>query len=240
MDNLSLIKLARSGSGDALNQLAEKNRPLVISIAKRFVNSGAEFDDLVQLGMMGLIKAVKNFNTELGTQFSTYAVPMIAGEIKRFLRDDGNIKVSRSVKELSFKILKFRDEYVKKHLKEPKITEIAQKLSVDADTVAFALGATQPVGSIYQSISDDDGLYLIDTLKNDETSESFDDIINLKTAINRLDNREKKIINLRYFSGLTQTEISKELGISQVQVSRIEKKSLLKLKELAGCQPINK
>ena len=235
MDNISLIKLAKDGDKLALNELAKKNQPLVISIARRFANRGTEFDDLVQLGMMGLIKAVKNFDVSMGTQFSTYAVPMIAGEIKRFLRDDGNIKVSRSLKEVSFKIMKFREDYIKKHLKEPKITEISQNLSVDDETVALALGATQPVCSIYQSIAEDDGLYLIDTLSADDNTENEVDIINLKTALKQLENREQKIINMRYFSGLTQTEISKELGISQVQVSRIEKKCLLKLKKLAGC-----
>ncbi len=234
MDNISHVNSAQSGSSEALERIAKENKPLVVSIAKRFLNRGVECDDLVQIGMLGLIKAAKNFDTSYNTKFSTYAVPLITGEIKRHLRDDGQVKVSRSLKEIAQKIARYREEYLKKHFKEPSLGEICESLGITADTATMAVSSQMPVSSLYQQISGDDELYLIDTVAVSDNGDDAIDSIALKTAVNSLDERERQVIKMRYFSGSTQTQIAKVLGISQVQVSRIEKKSLLKLRELVG------
>ncbi len=232
MDNIGLVKLARSGDKTALEKLVEINKPLVVSIVKRFINRGAEMEDLTQIGMIGLIKAVKNFDFDYNTKFSTYAVPLIVGEIKRFLRDDGQIKVSRSIKDISQKINRYREDYIREHLKEPTIDTICENLGISKETCTLAVSAMMPVNSLYQQIGSNDEIYLLDTVPSSDNCEDNIDNIDLKYAVKSLKDREREIINLRYFKGVTQTQIAKILGISQVQVSRIEKKSLTKLKEL--------
>lgn len=230
----ALIGRAQAGDEAALEQLVITHTPLVRSIARRFLNRAAEYDDIYQIGCMGLIKAVKRFDLDYDVRFSTYAVPMISGEIKRFLRDDGMIKVSRSLKELSVRAAKARERLTEALNREPSIAEIAAELNVDIESVAEGLEAAKPCSSIYESVyGEDDDAMLLDTLGgNCRELESVTDRIALKELLSTLSPRERTIITLRYFSGKTQTEVAKVLGISQVQVSRLESAILRRLKAL--------
>ncbi|MDD4840010.1 MAG: SigB/SigF/SigG family RNA polymerase sigma factor [Clostridia bacterium] len=229
-DTLALIKLAQNGDDDAKAKLIETNMPLVKSIAKRFYGR-LEFDDLMQLGAMGFVKAINNFDPTFEVRFSTYAVPMIMGEIKRFIRDDGTVKVSRALKTLSFKISRYVEDFKNSKLREPSLEEIAAALTVDVHDVVFALDASKMVISIYAE-SEENGGTLIDRLITDshESDETLNKIL-MKEIINTLPEREKKIIILRYFRDKTQSEVAREMGVSQVQVSRLEGKILQKLKD---------
>lgn len=229
-ETLELIAQAQNGDDNAKEKLIEHNMPLVKSIAKRFYGR-LEFDDLIQLGSMGFIKAINNFDPSFEVRFSTYAVPMIMGEIKRFIRDDGSIKVSRALKTLSLKISRYVEEFKNVYLREPTFEEISKSLSVDMNDIVFALDASKMVVSIYAE-SEESGGALIDRLIVDEhTSDDALDKILMKEIINSLPEREKKIIILRYFRDKTQSEVAKEMGVSQVQVSRLEGKILQKLKD---------
>lgn len=229
-ETLALIKQAQNGDDNAKEKLIECNMPLVKSIAKRFYGR-LEFDDLLQLGCMGFIKAINNFDPSFEVRFSTYAVPMIMGEIKRFIRDDGSIKVSRALKTLSLKISRYVEEFKNAHLREPSLEEISSALAVDMNDIVFALDASKMVVSIYAE-SEENGGELIDRLITDEhaSDEALDKIL-MKEIISTLPEREKKIIILRYFRDKTQSEVAKEMGVSQVQVSRLEGKILQKIKE---------
>lgn len=215
-----------------MTKLINNNQGLIWSIVKRFIGRGHETDDLYQIGSLGLIKAIKRFDTNFEVQMSTYAVPYILGEIKRYIRDDGIIKVSRSVKELQVKIKQVQEEYLKKNQKEITIGELTKKLKVDKEEIIFALEADRPVESIYQEEkSNDDKRELIAKIPCQENQENK--IVNnmaLNQIINNLEDREKEIILLRFYQDKTQTQVGKMLGISQVQVSRIEKSILLKMK----------
>lgn len=224
-----LIKRAREGDDDAKEKLIEENIPLIKSIVKRF-KGRLEYDDLMQLGAMGLVKAVQNFDVEYGVRFSTYAVPMISGEIKRFLRDDGAIKVSRWTKTLATRINVYIDETVKAGNPEPAVEQIATALDVDAQEVVFAMDATHYLISLSQPIGEDEG-QIGDKIVGDNSPDEDLDKIMLRDFIKDLPAREKKVIVLRYFRDKTQSEIAAELGVSQVQVSRIEGKVLQKLKD---------
>lgn len=224
-----LIKRAREGDADAKEKLIEENIPLIKSIVKRF-KGRLEYDDLMQLGAMGLVKAVQNFDVEYGVRFSTYAVPMISGEIKRFLRDDGAIKVSRWTKTLATRINVYIDETVKAGNPEPSVEQIATALDVDAQEVVFAMDATHYLISLSQPIGEDEG-QIGDKIVGDNSPDEDLDKIMLRDFIKDLPAREKKVIVLRYFRDKTQSEIAAELGVSQVQVSRIEGKVLQKLKD---------
>lgn len=229
-ETLKLIKSAQEGDEDAKSKLIETNLPLVKSIAKRFYGR-LEFDDLMQLGCMGFVKAINNFDTSYEVRFSTYAVPMIMGEIKRFIRDDGSVKISRAIKSLSFKISRYVEDFKNKNLREPSLEEISKELNVDMHDVVFALDASKMVVSI-NAESDENGGELIDRLITDEhdNDEALDKIL-IKEIITSLPEREKKIIILRYFRDKTQSEVAKEMGVSQVQVSRIEGKILQIIKD---------
>lgn len=235
MDNIELIRKSQAGNKEARDLVVMNNVGLVWSIVRRFINRGHEPDDLFQIGTIGLIKAIDKFDFSFKVKFSTYAVPMIMGEIKRYLRDDGMIKVSRSLKETSVKIKRTREKLTNKFGREPTIEEICDELNLDREDVIMALESNTEVESLNKTIYRGDGnsIYLIDKLEgNDEDeSEQVVDKLTLRETIESLDEKDKKIILLRYFQDKTQTDIAKELGISQVQVSRLEKKILAKLKE---------
>ncbi len=229
---LKLIDLAKTGDKQAKEKLIECNFPLIKSIVARFKNKGVDYDDLYQLGCVGFLKAIENFDPKFDVKFSTYAVPMIAGEIKRFLRDDGNIKISRVIKSLSAKIYRYLDEYSKTHDFEPTIDEIAEHFNIDRQDVVFALDAGKiPLSLSNKDENKDKSFALLEVLSYDDGGE--DKLLRnlaLKEAISELDDRDKKIITLRYFLGKTQSEIAKILKVSQVQISRLENKILEKLK----------
>lgn len=233
-ETLILIASAQTGCEDAKHKLLEHNFPLIKSIVRRYRNKGIEYDDLYQLGCMGFLKAIKNFDATFNVRFSTYAVPMISGEIKRFLRDDGYIKVSRALKVLSGKINMFIDEYKKLNFCDPSLDAISKEFNIEPQEIVFALDSAKMPISIYEKNDDmnDKSQSLIDKLAvNDDKSEDILNKIILKELINELPEREKKIIVYRYFRDKTQSEIAKILGVSQVQVSRLETKILEKLKE---------
>ena len=217
-----LIQKSKDGDKDALDALIVENTPLVKSVVRRYSGKNVEYDDLMQLGSMGLLKAIKNFDENFNVRFSTYAVPMIAGEIKRFIRDDGAVKVSRALKLLAFNIGKFKDDFSKTNNREPTID--------DKEEVVFALDSTRYPLSLNDTQSDDEGAPLIDKI-GENTSNDLDDKIILKGVIKNLPDREKKIIILRYYRDKTQSEVAGIMGVSQVQISRIENKILSKIKE---------
>ena len=233
-DNTELIKLAKSGNDEAMNKLVEVNTPLVSSICKKFMNRGYEYEDIFQIGSMGLVKAINNFDSSFNVKFSTYAVPMIIGEIKRFLRDDGMIKVSRNTKILAKKLHYDKETLVKELNREPTIDELAAFSNVDKEDIVFALESVNNMQYLYDTIHQDEGtpVLLIDKLSEspDEDNNMIDKIA-LKEAINSLDIKSKEIIMLRYFKDMTQIQVAKMLGISQVQVSRIEKKVLVLMRK---------
>lgn len=230
VDTIQLILMAKEGDKLAQSILVENNIGLVWSIVRRFQNRGHETDDLFQIGCIGLIKAINKFDTSFDVKFSTYAVPMIIGEIKRFLRDDGIIKVSRSLKEISNKARIAKEVMSKELGREPTITEMAQRLGISSEELVMAVEAGHSPESLFNPVGEGDNssLMLIDKL-NDDCNEDETDIIDkiaLRQVMETLKPREKQIIILRYFKEKTQVQIAKMLGISQVQVSRIEKKIL--------------
>jgi RNA polymerase sporulation-specific sigma factor len=233
-DNMQLIKLAKAGDKVALDYLIEMNLPLVSSISKKFLNRGYEYDDIFQIGCIGLVKAVNNFDDSFNVKFSTYAVPMIIGEIKRFLRDDGIIKVSRSVKNTARKLHYDKDSLTKKMGREPTIEELSQFSGIDKEDIITALESSSSMQYLYDTIHQDDGapVLLIDKLsENYEEDNEVLDKLALKEALTKLDMKSRQIIMLRYFKDKTQIQVAKMMGISQVQVSRIEKKVLKIMKD---------
>lgn len=226
-----LIAQAQAGDKGALDRLVEENAPLVWSVVRRFMGRGTDADDLYQLGCLGFLKAVEGFDLEFGTQFSTYAVPKIAGEIRRFLRDDGAIKVSRTIKEQASTIRTTRSKLSITLGREPTISEISDVTGFSPEEIATADTATAATESI-QKENGEDGFCLEDILSISDSEETMVERICLSQAIGKLPYREKQVIDLRYFHGLTQQQISKVLQVSQVQVSRIEKKALENLREL--------
>lgn len=225
-----LIQKSKDGDKDALDALIVENTPLVKSVVRRYSGKNVEYDDLMQLGSMGLLKAIKNFDENFNVRFSTYAVPMIAGEIKRFIRDDGAVKVSRALKLLAYNIGKFKDDFSKTNNREPTIDEISKEFNVDKEEVVFALDSTRYPLSLNDTQGDDEGAPLLDKI-GENTSNDLDDKIILKGVIKDLPEREKKIIILRYYRDKTQSEVATIMGVSQVQISRIENKILSKIKE---------
>ncbi len=223
-ETLALIALAQEGSEEAQEKLVVCNTALVKSIVRRFLGKGCEYDDLFQIGCMGLVKAIKNFDCNFEVRFSTYAVPMIAGEIKRFLRDDGMIKVSRSLRELSIRASSVREILLTQLGREPGVMEIAQALGVEPEELARALEAARPCVSIYEPAygADSDALVMdVVPMQEEELSGALDRVI-LKELLSELAPRERTIIVMRYFMDKTQSETAAALGISQVQVSRLE------------------
>lgn len=224
----TLIRLAQSGDEEAKEKLLNGNYPLIKSIVRRFARKSLEYDDLYQLGCVGFVKAINNFSLDYGVKFSTYAVPMIAGEIKRFLRDDGSIKIARSIKTLAIKINKFLDEYKREGRDAPNTREIAEEFGVDEHDVVLAMDSTFCMVYLYDKTSDksESSPNLLDKLVKIENEDSEIEKIMLKEHISKLPVKERKVLMLRYFRGKTQTEIAKMMGVSQVQISRIEAKIL--------------
>ena len=234
-DNIELIRKARSGDKEALDNVVEINLPLVSAISKKFLNRGYEYEDIYQIGSMGLIKAINNFDSSYGVKFSTYAVPMIMGEIKRFIRDDGIIKVSRSIKNTARKLHYDKEALAKKLNREPTIEELSEYSGVEPEDIVFASESINNMQYLYDTIHQDDGspIMLIDKISHQDYEEDVEIVnrIALKEAISKLDVKSRQIIMLRYFKDKTQVEVAKMLGISQVQVSRIEKRVLKMMKD---------
>ena len=226
-----LIRRSQQGDKDAREQLINENSGLIWSVTKRFLSRGTEADDLYQLGCLGFLKAVDGFDLEYGTQFSTYAVPKISGEIRRFLRDDGAVKVSRTLKEQAATIKTVRNQLTLSLGREPTLQEITDQTGFSPEEIAVAESATATIESIQRTCGDD-GFSLENILSDTETEETMVERISLRQAVERLPEREALVIKLRYFHGLTQDRVSKVLQVSQVQVSRIEKKALAALREL--------
>lgn len=226
-----MIARAQAGDDDARKKMIEGNTRLVWSIVQRFSSRGIELDDLFQIGCIGLMKSVDKFDLKYEVKFSTYAVTMIIGEIQRFLRDDGMVKVSRSIRELNFKIRHATENYMKTNEKPPSMAELAEILDVSIDDIIMATDAMRDPASLHEQLYENDGdsVTLMDQMRDEKSQLPFD-YIPLKEVLKRLGKREQSIIYLRYFVDLTQTEIAERLGISQVQVSRLEKKILAQLK----------
>lgn len=224
-----LLQAAKNGDKDACQELVVQNNGLIWAIARRYFGRGVDPDDLYQLGCLGFLKAVEGFDLEYGTQFSTYAVPKIAGEIRRFLRDDGSVKVSRTLKERAMMLKGLRQKLNAQLLREPTLSELSEASGLSAEEIATAENATGATESI-QRRSSDDGIALEDVLTSGEMEEELLEKIALREAISRLSDREQQVIDLRYFRGLTQDKTAKVLGVSQVQISRIEKKALTALR----------
>lgn len=222
------ILKAQNGDKDILQKIVQENSGLIWGIVKRFSGRGYEIEDLYQIGAIGFIKAIKRFDINFEVQLSTYAVPYIMGEIKRFIRDDGPIKVSRSIKELNAKIKEFQKRYLLNNGIDASLSEIAKEFKITKEEVAEALEAARPVESIYsETEGEDSGIALIDKIcSSEDEAAKIVNKISLKELINNLDSRDKEIILLRYYKDKTQSQVAKILGISQVQVSRIEKKIL--------------
>lgn len=235
--NEQLLRRAREGDKSAKDALVSANLGLVHHIVKRFIGRGVETEDLFQIGSIGLLKAIEHFNMEFGVQFSTYAVPMIQGEIKRFLRDDGMIKVSRSIKENGIKISRAANEYMQQYGKEPTVLELSDMTKLSDEDIVMAMEASNDVESLYKTIPGNEGneQFLVDKLSgrvNEE--EKIIDTVLLKQLLNTLSQVEKDLLKARYFEDKTQVQVAMELGISQVQVSRLEKKILMGLRKIAG------
>ena len=233
---LHLVCRAQQGDQEAKGLLVEENTPLIKSVLKRFINKGIEYDDLYQIGCIGFLKAIKNFNGDFGVKFSTYVVPMVIGEVKRFMRDDGAIKVSRALKTLNLQIGRYSKEFISKENRDPTIEELAEHFSVDAQEIVLAMDSAKMPLSLYSPMEDDsDSATLVDRLESqeDEGGKIIDNIA-LKQLIKRLNERDRKIIVLRYFFDKTQCEIAKQLNISQVQVSRLENKILENMRSKLG------
>lgn len=226
-----LIARSQAGDRDATQTLVEENSGLIWSVARRYMGRGAEPDDLYQLGSLGFLKAVEGFDLAYGTQFSTYAVPKIAGEIRRFLRDDGAVKVSRSLKEQSAVIKATRNRLTTALGREPTVQEISRQTGLSPEEIALAETATAATESI-QREAGEEGFSLENILTDTESEEKMVEKIALRQAVEALPERERMVIQLRYFHGLTQQRVAKVMEVSQVQVSRIEKKALAMLREL--------
>ena len=225
-DNLELIREAQAGDRNAMEQLISQNMGLVKNVAKRFIGRNVEYEDLVQIGTIGMLKAAKSFDLEFGTAFSTYAVPLIIGEIRRFLRDDGMIKVSRDLRKKGTQIMKAKEEFIKFAGREPKLSELAEACGMDVEEIAYALDAVCPIYSLQDTLgNDDDGATLeAVTPENENVIEEMTDKLALAEAISKLDQRSRQIIQLRFYKDLSQQQTAEILGITQVKVSREEKK----------------
>ena len=231
---IALIQKSHEGDEEARAQLVEENTGLVWCIVKRFYNRGAEAEDLFQIGNIGLLKAIDKFDLSYDVKFSTYAVPMISGEIKRFLRDDGMIKVSRSLKELAYKAYVCQEKLQEKWGRDPTITELAEHLGVEREELTMAMEASGDIESLHKPIYQKEGqeIRLMDKLpQKEEGEDKILDHMLLKQLLEHLDKEERQLIYLRYFANQTQSQVGKEMGISQVQVSRLEKKILKNLRE---------
>ena len=235
-ETFRLIRAAKEGDAGAKEALLSANVSLLKSIVRRYLGKGVEFDDLFQLASMGLLKAVYGFDESFGVRFSTYAVPMIAGEIKRFMRDDGSVKVSRAMKSAAKSMNKFVEEYSSEHGAPPSVKEIAQKFGMEESEAVFVLGSSRMPVSIYEQseYKDEKAQSLADRLPSVDDQDEMIEHMQLKAAIDSLPEREKKIIMLRYFRDMTQSEVAEIVGVSQVQISRIESKVMADMKRMLG------
>ncbi|RSL32035.1 RNA polymerase sporulation sigma factor SigF [Salibacterium salarium] len=227
----ALIKDSQNGDKTARDEIVNKNTRLVWSVVQRFINRGYEAEDLFQIGVIGLIKSIDKFDLAYEVKFSTYAVPMIIGEIQRFIRDDGTVKVSRSLKELNNKIRKKKEELTKSLARVPSLQEISEALDISMEEIVFATEATRSLSSLHETIYENDGdpITLIDQIADQGDSKWFEQIA-IKEIVEQLEERERIIVYLRYYKDQTQSEVAKRLDISQVQVSRLEKRILDKMK----------
>ncbi|MCX4327921.1 MAG: RNA polymerase sporulation sigma factor SigG [Lachnospiraceae bacterium] len=232
-----LFERIQKGDKNAREQFIKGNLRLVLSIIQRFSSSGENIDDLFQIGCIGLMKAIDHFDVTLNVKFSTYAVPMIIGEIRRYLRDNNSIRVSRSIRDTAYKAIYTKELMMKDNDKEPTVEEIAEKLELAPEDIVFALDAIQSPVSLYEPVYAESGdtLYIMDQISDKKNKEdNWIEEISLKAAIDHLSGREHKIINMRYFEGKTQMEVAEEINISQAQVSRLEKKALRSMKNYLG------
>lgn len=236
MEERELFIRAQKGEKEAKEQLFEKNTGLVYHVIKRFAGRGGiESEDLFQIGAMGLVKAIEKFDPDYGVCFSTYAVPVIMGEIRRFLRDDGMIRISRSIKENARRLRRIREDFWQRMGREPVLSELAEESGLTMEDVVTALDAGYEVESIYKTVYESDGseVMLVDMLGKEGESEEIVNRLLLEKLLNELDERERNLIRLRYFENRTQMQVAGDLGMSQVQVSRLEKKVLLRLRQVA-------
>ncbi len=231
-EKMELLKRAKEGDTKAREELINGNLRLVLSVIQRFLNRGENPDDLFQVGCIGLIKAIDNFDIAHEVRFSTYAVPMIIGEIRRHLRDNNSVRVSRSMRDTAYKAIQAKEKLSNEMQREPTVEEIAKELDMKKEAVVLALEAIVEPVSLYEPVYNDggDAIYVMDQIGDNNTADSWIDEILLKQAIENLSDREKRILNLRFMLGKTQTEVAKEVGISQAQVSRLEKGVLKKIK----------
>lgn len=230
----ALFVRIKAGDEEAKEEYIKGNLRLVLSVIKRFSNSNENPDDLFQIGCIGLIKAINNFNTELNVKFSTYAVPMIIGEIRRYMRDNNSIRVSRSLRDTAYKVIYAKEGYMKTHLKEPTVQEIASEIGISKEEIVQALDAIQMPMSLQEPIYNDGGdtLYVMDQISDKKNKEeNWIEELSLAEAMKRLGERERNIIQMRFFEGKTQMEIAREIHISQAQVSRLEKNALQSMKQ---------
>lgn len=227
-----LLKKARAGDKKAREELINGNLKLVLSVVQRFTNRGEAPDDLFQVGCIGLIKAIDNFDLSLNVRFSTYAVPMIIGEVRRYLRDNNAVRVSRSMRDTAYKAIQVKERLTNELDREPTVEEIAKELGMKKESVVIALESIVEPVSLYEPVYSDggDAIYVMDQISDRNTADSWMDEILLKDSMMSLSDREKNIINLRFMLGKTQTEVAKEIGISQAQVSRLEKGAIKKIK----------
>lgn len=229
-----LLLRVKQGDSSAREKLIQGNLRLVLSIIQRFVNRGEHVDDLFQVGCIGLMKAIDNFNTDLDVRFSTYGVPMIVGEIRRYLRDNSAVRVSRAMRDTAYRVLQAKEAYIAQHQREPSIEQIAAILDIPREDIVFALDAISEPISLYEPVYSDSGdsLCVMDQVRDTKnTDELWLEQIALKDAISRLSERERNILNLRFYQGKTQIEVSQEIGISQAQVSRLEKGALSQIRK---------
>ncbi len=231
-EKMELLKLSKNGDKKARQKLINGNLRLVLSVIQKFIGRSENADDLFQVGCIGLIKAIDNFNTELDVRFSTYAVPMICGEVRRYMRDNNPIRVSRSLRDIAYKAMQAKEQLVNKNQREPSIKDISEMIGIKQSDVVLALESVTAPVSLYEPVYSDAGdtLYVLDQVGDKNDDSNWIDEISLKEAIHMLQPREKNILYMRFFLGKTQVEVADEIGISQAQVSRLEKNTLLKIK----------
>ena len=232
-----LFRKIKEGDKEARERYIKGNLRLVLSVIRRFQNSNENADDLFQIGCIGLMKAIDNFDTTLQVKFSTYAVPMIIGEIRRYLRDNNSIRVSRSLRDIAYKAIYTRESYTKEHQREPTIAEIAEETGIDKEMIVYAMDAIQNPVSLFEPVYTEGGdtLYVMDQISDKKNrEEKWIENLSLREAMQRLSDRERNIIEMRFYEGKTQMEVAEDVGISQAQVSRLEKTALKSMKNFLG------
>lgn len=231
-EKMELLRKIREGDKNARNELINGNLRLVLSVIQRFTNRGENLDDLFQVGCIGLIKAIDNFDVSQNVRFSTYAVPMIIGEIRRYLRDNNSVRVSRSLRDTAYHAMQIKERLTNENQKEPTVEEIAKEMNIKKEEVVLALEAIVEPVSLYEPLYNDGGdiIYVMDQVGDSNSDDNWIDEIVFKQSIEKLSDREKKILSMRFMQGKTQTEVAKEIGISQAQVSRLEKSAINNIK----------